>query len=179
MSGVRAFLPLFLFAVLLAWLGVALTKGDPRTLTSNLIDEPFPAFELSSLDDPAEILSEAILEDQISLVNVFGSWCTACVQEHPNLMEIAKMERVNLIGLNWRDTRAKGRAWLDKYRDPYVQVIFDADSELAIALGVTGAPETYVVDKSGNIRYKHVGIITGDVWRRDLEPLISKLETGE
>jgi len=172
MSRIKAFLPLILFAGLIIWLALALTKGDPRKLDSYLIDQPFPAFELSALDDPKDMISEDILDGRISLVNVFGSWCTACVQEHPNLMEIAKMDRVNLIGLNWRDTRAKGRAWL-------ARIIFDADSELAIALGVTGAPETYLIDKEGSIRYKHVGIITGDVWKDELAPLIAKLEAGE
>jgi len=177
MSSLRPFLPLIIFAVLLIGFAVALTRGDPRVLESYLIDEPFPRFELSVLDDPNEVVTEAALQGEISLVNVFGSWCVACVQEHPNLVEIGKLDQVRLVGMNWRDTREKGRRWLDRYGDPYDLIVFDADSELAVALGVTGAPETYLVDRAGRIRHKHVGIITYDVWKKTLLPMISRLET--
>jgi len=178
MHSLRPFLPLILFGLLLLGFGLSLFRGDPSKLESNLIDQPFPEFSLTSLDDPNSQITSKDITGQISLINVFGSWCIACVQEHPNLMEIAKTDRVRVIGMNWRDTREKGRAWLDRYGDPYDLILFDADSELAISLGVTGAPETYLVDQEGSIRHKHVGIITYDIWKKDLLPRIRKLESG-
>ena len=179
MQSLRAFLPLILFVALLLGFGLSLLRGDPSKLDSNLIDQPFPDFTLSALDSPDEMFSQTVMNGKISLVNVFGSWCVACVQEHPNLMEIAKTDRVRLIGMNWRDSREKGRAWLNRWGDPYDIILFDADSELAIGLGVTGAPETYLVDHKGQIRYKHVGIITPDVWKFDLLPRILRLESEQ
>jgi len=176
MSRLKPFLPLILFAGLILGLAFGLMRGDPRVLESALIDQPFPAFELSVLDDAETKVSEADLSGQISLVNVFGSWCVACVHEHPNLVAIGKLDRVRLVGMNWRDTRLKGRAWLNRHGDPYDVIVFDEHSELAVALGVTGAPETYLVDQNGRIRFKHVGIITYDVWKKTLLPMINKLE---
>ncbi len=178
MQSIRSFLPLIIFSVILLGFGLSLFRGDPSKLESNLIDQPFPEFSLTTLDSPEVILTETNIKGEISLINVFGSWCIACVQEHPNLMKIAESDRVRIIGMNWRDTREKGRNWLNRFGDPYDLILFDADSELAISLGVTGAPETYLVDKDGNIRHKHVGIITHEVWKTDILPRILKLEKG-
>ena len=160
MKALKPYLPLIAFAVLVMGFGIGLKQGDLRNLESTLIDHPFPDFTLTTLDDPKAQITETELKGSISLINIFGSWCVACVQEHPNLMQIAKTGRVNLIGVNWRDSRAKGRAWLDRYGDPYSLILFDDSSQLAIDLGVTGAPETFLIDQQGRIRYKHVGIVT-------------------
>jgi len=178
MTRFKPFLPLIAFFVLIGSFGAAMFFVNPNELDSQLIDKPFPAFELSELDDPNAKVNESRLLGEISLVNVFGSWCVACVQEHPSLVAIGNMNRVKLVGMNWRDKRDRGRAWLNKYGDPYDYIIFDEISELAVALGVTGAPETYLVDQQGMIRYKHVGIITRDVWEKDFLPRIEKLEAG-
>lgn len=176
MSALKPFLPIIAFLVLVIGLAFGLFQGDPRKLESTLIDQPFPDFALTTLDDPNANITEAALLGSINMVNVFGSWCVACVQEHPNLMQIADMDRVRLVGINWRDSREKGRAWLDRYGDPYSLILFDDDSQLAIDLGITGAPETFLVDQTGRIRYKHVGIVTPQIWQTEFLPRIELLE---
>ena len=116
------------------------------------------------------------MRGQVSLINVFGSWCVACNVEHPVLMDIAKNNEVRLIGMDWRDERDKAKRWLAQRGDPYTKVIFDNESVLAIKLGVTGAPESFITDKMGNIRYKHVGVITPDIWRETLLPIVETLK---
>lgn len=174
----KTVLPLLLFIVLLGFLAFGLTR-DPAEIDSVLIDKPFPEFELTELYDPDQIVTKQDLAGDVLLVNVFGSWCVACVQEHPKLVELSKNDRIKIVGVDWRDTRAKGMAWLNKYGNPYDTVIFDADSLLAIDLGITGAPESFLVDKKGNIRYKHIGIITDQVWSEILEPIVLKLGVEE
>ena len=121
------------------------------------------------------ILTQDIFIGEISLVNVFGSWCVSCEIEHPKLMEIAQSENVKMVGIDWRDSREKGKKWLNKNGNPYDLVIFDAESRLAIDLGITGAPESFIIDQFGRIRYKHVGIITDDIWRNTFQPIIMDL----
>ena len=172
----RGLIPLFLFAALGVAFAIGLTK-DPKRMEVTLINQPFPEFSLSTLDDPTQILDETILKGQVSLVNVFGSWCVTCNVEHPILMDIAKDPMVRVIGHNWRDDREKARNWLDKRGDPYDLIIFDPDSDLVIPLGVVGAPATFITAKTGRIRYKHVGAIGFEDWEQTLRPLIKKLQT--
>jgi cytochrome c biogenesis protein CcmG/thiol:disulfide interchange protein DsbE len=174
----KTVLPLLLFFVLVGFLAFGLTR-NPAEIGSVLIDKPFPEFELSDLYEPDQIVTKQDLAGDVVLVNVFGSWCVACVQEHPKLVELSKNDRIKIVGVDWRDTREKGMAWLNKYGNPYDKVIFDADSLLAIDLGITGAPESFLVDKKGNIRYKHTGIITDHVWSDILEPIIKELGAEE
>ena len=171
----RALLPLGLFLLIGLAFAVGLTK-DPRNLPSEMIDRAFPEFELTELYDEAEILTVKMFKGQVSLINVFGSWCVSCNVEHPVLMDIAKSGEAVLIGMDWRDERVKAKRWLAKRGNPYAKVIFDDESVLAIKLGVTGAPESFITDKTGNIRYKHAGIITPEIWERDLRPLIKSLQ---
>lgn len=173
MSRLKALLPLGLFLVLALFLAIGLTR-DPSVLPSEMINRPFPDFELSTLDDETAVVTA--LPGEVVLVNVFGSWCVACVQEHPKLMQLSKSGQAKIVGVNWRDDREKGRRWLERYGDPYSLILFDDTSQLAIDLGVTGAPETFVVDKLGRIRYKYVGIITDAVWRQKIGPLVKTLE---
>ncbi len=153
--------------------------SDPHVLPSVLLDRPLPAFALPALPGRTEGIQDpfhhADLKGRVSLVNVWGSWCIACLQEHPMLMEIARENAVDLHGIDWRDTPEKGLAWLQKHGDPYRRVGQDPDSRTAIDLGVTGAPETFVVDAAGIIRYKHIGPITPEVWEKTLQPLIANL----
>ncbi|MEP3888830.1 MAG: DsbE family thiol:disulfide interchange protein [Hellea sp.] len=172
----RALLPLGLFLLIGIAFAIGLTK-DPRKLSSQLIDKPVPEFALTELYNESEILTQDMFKGKVSLINVFGSWCVACNVEHPVLMEIAKRDEVNIIGMDWRDDRADAKRWLAKRGNPYSEVIFDNESVLAITLGVTGAPESFVIDKLGKIRYKHVGVITPEIWRETLLPIIKKLET--
>ena len=171
----RALLPLGIFLLIGVAFAIGLTK-DPKRMTSELIDKPFPQFELTKLYDEDEILTEQMMQEQVSLINVFGSWCVACNVEHPVLMDIGRRGAVNLIGIDWRDTRPKANRWLLERGDPYDMVIFDSESVLAIRLGVTGAPESFITDKEGNIRYKQVGIITPEIWRQTLLPIIETLK---
>lgn len=168
----KALLPLALFAGLAVFLAVGLTR-DPSELPSELIDRPMPDFALTTLD--GEPISQDDLVGEVALVNVFGSWCVACLAEHPIFMELSKDPDFNLIGINWRDTRDKARDWLARHGDPYDEIIFLEDSRLIIDLGVTGAPETFVIDAKGHIRYKHIGIVTQDDWDKTLSPLLNSL----
>ena len=172
---IRALLPLGLFLLISIAFAIGLTK-DPRRMSSELINQPFPAFSLTELYDETEVLTEDIVKGQASLINVFGSWCVACNVEHPVLMDIAKGEEVTLIGMDWRDERPKAKRWLAERGNPYDKIIFDNESTLAITLGVTGAPESFITDKAGQIRYKHVGVITPKIWRETLLPVIKSLE---
>ena len=171
----RRFIPIIIFLVIGVAFAIALTR-DPRKLDSVIIDQPFPDFALTELNNPDAILTPDIVSGQVSLINVFGSWCVTCNVEHPVLMDIAKNEDITLIGINWRDNREKGQEWLSKRGDPYDTIIFDPESLLTIPLGVVGAPETFITDKSGRIRYKHSGAITFQDWNTHLKPLIIKLD---
>lgn len=171
----RALAPLAIFILIGIAFAIGLTK-DPRALGSQLIDKPVPDFALTDLFDESKILTQDITKGQVSLVNVFGAWCVACTAEHPVLMKLSKSKQVNIIGIDWRDKRDKGRAWLAKHGNPYNAVIFDDESDLAIKLGITGAPETFVTDRHGKIRYKHVGIITPETWTKTLRPIVRQLE---
>ena len=170
----RALLPLGVFLLIGVAFAIGLTK-DPKRMESKLIDKPFPEFSLTALYDETEILTEEMLQGEVSLINVFGSWCVACNVEHPVLKDIARRQEVNLIGMDWRDTRPNAKRWLAERGDPYSKIIFDNESVLAIKLGVTGAPESFLTDKAGNIRYKHVGIITPEIWRDTLLPIVETL----
>lgn len=174
--NLRALWPLLALSALVLAFAVGLTR-DPRILPSELIEKPFPAFELRDLDDTRDLTRDALI-GEVSLVNVFGSWCVACEVEHPVLTTI-QGGPARMIGINWRDTRGQANRWLTRNGNPYDLVIFDPDSLLIVELGVTGAPETFVLDAAGNIRYKHSGIITPDVWTEKLEPLVSALARGE
>lgn len=171
-SRLKGLIPLALFAGLAVFLAIGLTR-DPSKLPSELIDRPLPTFEMQTLS--GEPIVTADLVGEVALLNVFGSWCVACLVEHPLLMELSARGAVKLIGVNWRDTRPNAERWLSRYGNPYDPIIFDSDSLLAIDLGVTGAPETFIVDKKGRIRYKHTGPITDDVWTETLRPLINTL----
>lgn len=171
----RGFIPLIIFGVIIVAFAIGLTK-DPRRMEATLIDQPFPEFQLTRLDAPNEILTADVVKGQVSVVNVFGSWCVSCNVEHPILMDISKNDAIRLVGHNWRDGREEARNWLDKKGDPYDVIIYDEHSELAIPLGVTGAPETFITDKNGRIRYKHSGPIGYQDWEETLRPLVQKLQ---
>jgi cytochrome c biogenesis protein CcmG/thiol:disulfide interchange protein DsbE len=169
-------LPVGLFGVLVIFLAIGLTR-DPSVIPTEMIDREMPDFELPELRDETAMVSQADLVGQVTLVNVFGSWCVACLQEHPTLMQLSQSETVRIVGINWRDDREDALAWLAKHGDPYQAIVFDAESELVIEIGVTGAPETFVLDASGRIRYKQIGPITPEVWTRTIVPVIEAIES--
>ncbi|MCA8888240.1 MAG: DsbE family thiol:disulfide interchange protein [Parvularculaceae bacterium] len=163
----------------MAAIGVAFIIGltnDPRELPSTLIDKPLPEFNLPPVYEGEAEFTNDDLAGQVALVNIFGSWCAACRIEHPMLMRLTRQNAVPIYGIDWKDKPEDGAAWLRRHGDPYLRVGVDIDSKLAIDLGVTGAPETFVIDRSGRIRYKHVGPITDEVWRQTLQPLVRSLQ---
>ncbi|MCA8903263.1 MAG: DsbE family thiol:disulfide interchange protein [Hyphomonas sp.] len=173
-----ALIPVGMLAIVLGFFAIGLTK-DPHALPTMMIDRPVPEFELEPLGHELPLLKFEDTKGEVALVNVFGSWCVSCVAEHPELMEISSSGTIAIYGVDWRDTAFEGRSWLERYGNPYKKVGLDADSKLAIDLGVSGAPESFVVDADGRIRYKHIGPITPEVWNETLLPLIREIEMGE
>ena len=167
-------IPIALFALLgvLLWAGLAL---DPRKIPSPLIGKPLPAFALPTVTDPRRVVGNENLRGRVYLLNVWASWCAACRQEHPLLNELARRKTVPIIGLNYKDKREDARAWLGELGDPYELSLADLDGRLGIELGVYGVPETFVIDKGGVIRYKHIGPITPAALEQKLLPLIREL----
>lgn len=170
----RGLIPLFGFVIILGAFAFGLTR-DPRILPSELIEKPFPEFALENLEGDT-IIDPSILKGRVSLVNIFGSWCAACTVEHPQLMAQRNNPDIQLVGVDWRDTREDANRWLVRHGNPYDIVIFDPNSKLIVELGVTGAPETFIVDRAGKIRYKHIGIITPKDWKDTLRPLVESLQ---
>ncbi len=175
MKRLVLFAPLILFALLGVYFAIGLQR-DPSRIPSVLIDRPLPAFDLPPIEGAEKGFASSDLEGRVALINIFGSWCASCLIEHPVLMEISRTEDVLLAGLDWKDPNGGGRRWLDLHGNPYDFVGDDADGRVAIDFGVTGAPETFIVDRNGRIRHKHVGPITMRVWRTELRPLIQMLE---
>jgi cytochrome c biogenesis protein CcmG, thiol:disulfide interchange protein DsbE len=169
--------PVLVFAVLLAVLGFSLTN-DPRKMPSMLIDKAMPTFTLASLEADGEAFSSADLKGKVSLLNVFASWCPGCRVEHPMLMQLAEKGAVSIYGLNWKDSLRNGGQWLKANQSPYVRVGHDESGRVGIDLGVTGVPETFVIDRTGRVRYRHAGPVTEDVWHEVFEPLLAQLEVG-
>lgn len=170
-------LPVAVFAVLALFFLKGLTL-NPKEIPSVLIDRPVPEMNLAALPGRGDTgLATEHLKGRVSLVNIYGSWCISCVQEHPFLMEIKRKGEVPIHAVDWRDDPVQGAAWLKKNGDPYERVGVDPPpGRTAVDFGVTGAPESFIVDKAGVIRYKHVGPISAEVWSKTLLPIIRQLE---
>jgi cytochrome c biogenesis protein CcmG, thiol:disulfide interchange protein DsbE len=147
---------------------------DPSILPSQLIDKPVPAFSLPPVQPGKPGLEHTEFTGEPKLLNVFASWCAACRIEHPYLMRL-RAYGVPIHGLDWKDEPADGAAWLDQFGDPYLRAGNDRTGRTGIDLGVTGAPETFVIDGKGRVRYRHVGVITPQVWEETIKPLMDKL----
>lgn len=173
----RFLFPLIVFAALVVFLWKGLSH-DPREVPSPLIGKPAPEFNLPQLQHPEVMVSAKDMRGQVWLLNVWGSWCIACREEHPALLDFARANVVPIVGLNWKDQRADADKWLADFGDPYKATAFDADGRVGIDFGVYGAPETFVIDKQGMIRMKHVGPITPEVVANKLMPLIKELNRG-
>lgn len=166
--------PFALFAMVAVLLGIGLTL-NPREIPSPLIGKRVPEFALPSVKGRALGLSSADLKREVSLVNVFASWCVACREEHPVFMQLQREGFVPIHGLNYKDRPEDAARWLDTLGDPYTRTGADLDGRVAIDWGVYGVPETFVIDRDGSIAYKHIGAITPDVLEKKLRPLIAKL----
>lgn len=173
MSRLKLFLPLGIFILLavLFWRGLSL---DPTAMPSALIDKPLPSFRLPTVNNPERLVTERDLQGDITLLNVWATWCVACRVEHPFLNQLAE-QGVRIVGVNYKDDVTAAQKWLQEFADPYLYSVVDADGRLGIDLGVFGAPETYVVDASGIIRYKHVGVVDQAVWDGRILPVIEQL----
>ncbi|WP_415878502.1 DsbE family thiol:disulfide interchange protein [Methylomonas sp. TEB] len=168
-------LPLLLFIALSVFLAIGL-KLNPREIPSPLIDKPAPAFNLPILSTPEQRLSQADFKGKVWLLNVWASWCVSCREEHPLLIELAKQNKVLLVGLNYKDEAQAANAWLSKHGNPYNVSVMDADGRTGIDYGVYGVPETFVIDKRGVVRYKHTGPVQPGELESIFLPLIEKLE---
>ncbi|MEO5660018.1 MAG: DsbE family thiol:disulfide interchange protein [Polaromonas sp.] len=170
----RFLLPLAVFLTLVLFLGVGL-RLNPREIPSPFIGKPAPAFKLAQLHEPGKTISPQDMVGQVWLLNVYASWCVACRQEHPVLMNFAKQGVVPLLGLNYKDGTENGATWLRQFGNPYSVSGVDADGRVGIDYGVYGVPETFVIDKKGVIRMKHIGPVTPEVITEKLLPLINEL----
>lgn len=168
-------LPVLLFAGLVAFFGLGLTK-DPSRIESVLIDRPLPPLDLEALPGYEKGLTTEDIKGKVALVNVFASWCVPCRIEHPVLNGLAERGEAVIYGVNWKDRPGAGAEWLAELGDPYTLVGADRDGRAAIDLGVTGAPETFIVDAEGVIRYKQIGPITPGIWERDIKPIVMELQ---
>ena len=172
---VRYLLPLGIFLVLVAFLAVGL-KLNPREVPSPLINKSAPAFELPTVRDPDRSIGLSDLKHEVSLFNVWASWCVSCRHEHPLLVELSRRRIVPIYGLNYKDNRADAMRWLDNLGNPYRASAFDSDGRVGIDWGVYGVPETFVVDRNGIIRHKHTGPISTEDWKNTLLPIIRDLQ---
>jgi cytochrome c biogenesis protein CcmG/thiol:disulfide interchange protein DsbE len=174
MRYLKFLLPLGVFLGLVAFLAAGL-KLNPREVPSPLIDKPAPAFTLTQLENPAQTIRRDDLLGKVWMLNVWASWCVACRQEHPLLVKFSQSKLLPIYGLNYKDSRPDGLQWLARFGNPYDASLFDQDGRVGIDWGVYGVPETFIIDRQGVVRFKHIGPLTPDVIRSRIEPLVRQL----
>ncbi|MCL1091769.1 DsbE family thiol:disulfide interchange protein [Shewanella profunda] len=175
MKKLVLFIPLVLFLAM----GVFLYKGlflNPQKLDSALEGKPIPAFQLERLETPGELITNEQLKGKVALLNVWATWCPSCKYEHPFLNMLSRKNILPIYGINYRDERAPAIAELKRQGDPYTLNIFDKDGRLGLDLGVYGAPESFIVDHNGIIRFRYAGPIDQNVWSETLFPMIQQLQ---
>ena len=173
----KRWLPLGIFVGLAILLGMGLGL-DPRKVPSPLIGKSMPVFELTQLADPERTVSDTDMRGEVSVLNVWGTWCAECRVEHDVLLRLARTGQARIVGLNWKDDRQKAQQWLRDLGNPYAVTAFDGDGRVAIDWGVYGAPETFVMDAEGIVRYKHIGALSNELVDKKILPLIKKLKSG-
>jgi cytochrome c biogenesis protein CcmG, thiol:disulfide interchange protein DsbE len=174
MKSLRFIIPLAVFGLLVFFLWRGL-KLDPHEVPSPLIGKPAPNFALTRLDDANTTIKRDDMLGKVWMLNVWASWCVACREEHPLLVAYSKTKAVPIIGLNYKDQRPDGLGWLNQFGNPYDMSIFDQNGRVGIDFGVYGVPETFIIDKRGLIRLKHIGPLTPEVIRKRIEPLLKEL----
>jgi cytochrome c biogenesis protein CcmG/thiol:disulfide interchange protein DsbE len=173
-------LPLVGFVLLAVLLAIGLKQApDKGIIKSPLVGKPAPAYALPDLAAPAQQVTSADLMGQWHIVNVWGSWCYACRDEHPMLLAIKAENVVPIVGIDWNDEESAGREWLDKLGNPYARVAVDREGRTAIHYGVTAAPESFLINPQGVIVKKVTGVITPKIWRDELIPLIRGTAVGK
>lgn len=176
MMKARFFVPLLVFAVLVVFLYVGLSL-KPAEVPSPLIGKQAPAFALPALHHPDTVIAHEDMRGQVWLLNVWASWCVTCRQEHPLLVRLARDRIVPIYGLNYKDGRDEAIEWLNALGNPYIASLFDNAGQVGIDFGVYGVPETFVIDKQGVIRYKHIGALTDSALREKILPLVRELNS--
>tara|TARA_R110002020_G_scaffold21373_57_gene72521 strand:+ start:1288 stop:1821 length:534 start_codon:yes stop_codon:yes gene_type:complete len=172
-------LPLLAFAALALLLGVGVMMNsgkDTSAIPSPLVGKMAPDFALPVLDEPGRIVTRDDLLGEPYLLNVWGSWCPACRDEHPVITELAESGRVRVIGYDYKDEADDARRWLQQFGNPYALVIADVEGRAALDWGIYGAPESFLVDAQGVIRWKFVGPLTPEVVQAQLLPVLESLE---
>ena len=175
------FAPLVGFAFVAALLGFGISymrNNSMNEVPSPLIGKPAPAFDLPLLHEPNKRVTNADLAGQPYVMNIWGSWCPECRVEHPVLTQFALTKRVRFIGYNLKDERPDALRWLEQFGNPYMMVLADVEGRTAIDWGIYGAPETFLVDGNGVIRWKHVGAIDQAIIDHQLIPALEKIEAG-
>ena len=167
--------PLLIFIILVAFLAIGLNR-DPHEVPSPLINKAAPAFDIAQLERPNKNFSPISMKGQVWILNVWASWCVACREEHPVLVELAKSQIAPVIGLDYKDKREDALAMLARQGNPYALSAFDGNGRVGIDYGVYGVPETYIIDKAGIIRFKHIGPITTELLNQKIYPLVSELK---
>lgn len=172
------FIPLALFTVLVFVFAMQLTRNadgeDPTKLESVLIGKQVPDFKLEDLAEPGKLYGPEIFKGEPLLMNVWATWCPTCYAEHQYLNELAS-KGVKIIGMNYKDDRTKAVGWLNDLGNPYLISLFDGDGMLGLDMGVYGAPETFLIDATGVVRYRHVGDVNSRNWAETLEPMYQAL----
>ena len=171
----RYLLPLVVFLIMVGFLFAGLGL-NPRQVPSPLIDKPAPVFQLQQLHDPEKVLSSGDNIGKVWLLNVWASWCVACRDEHPLLVQLANSGIVPVYGLNYKDDRSTALQWLKQYGDPYAMSVVDPEGRVGIDYGVYGVPETYIIDKQGIIRHKQIGPVTVKSIEETILPLVKELQ---
>jgi cytochrome c biogenesis protein CcmG/thiol:disulfide interchange protein DsbE len=164
----------FLALVVLLAVGLRL---NPREVPSPLIGKPAPPFELPLLQTPDKTFSQKEMLGAVWILNVWASWCPPCLLEHPVVTELARSGIAPVVGLNYKDAREDALPWLRRNGDPYKLSVHDPEGRIGIDYGVYGVPETYVIDRKGVIRYKHIGPLTPEIAQKKLQPLVKELAT--
>jgi cytochrome c biogenesis protein CcmG/thiol:disulfide interchange protein DsbE len=171
----RYLIPLAVFAALIGFLYAGLGL-NPREVPSPLVGKPAPAFRLPQLHAPEKQLTREDMVGQVWLLNIWASWCVSCRDEHPLLTELARKKTVTIVGLNYKDKPEEAKAWLARFGDPYSLSVADSDGRTGIDFGVYGVPETFVIDKAGVIRGKHIGPVTREALEQKILPLVRELQ---
>ena len=165
-------LPILLFLAIAVALALGLQR-DPKIIPSVFVDNPLPQISLPALDPTQPQFENAgFIGKKFVLINIFGSWCPSCRYEHPFLLRLASDKRFTLVGIDWKDERANATKYLSDFGNPFAQIGFDDTSRTIIDLGVTGAPETFVVDTQGIVRKRITGPLTPEIWAAEVEPLL-------
>ena len=171
----RFILPFVVFIIVAAFMYIGLGL-NPHEVPSPLVGRAAPAFTLPQLQEPARQFSPQDMKGKVWLFNVWASWCAACENEHPIFMELARQNIVPIYGMDYKDKREDGEAWLRKHGNPYVLAVSDAEGRVGIDYGVYGVPETYVIDKQGIIRDKHIGGVSQQILDEKILPLVRELQ---